>query len=987
MTKKHSSSPPRALLRELLSREGPGLLDDPLRVRERLEAVLPDHPEERQALLAAWRERIPQELLDLRGKPLSELVRRELTHRLARRQDLPEALAGWSVQAWAEALGIRFTPAAEPVAPATGSGGPAAPYASNAAPSTNQVSSDDSLVVPMPPGPPRPSPSDEPGVATGGGVGLSPARTPSPSPSPAEIDRLRRAALDGDLDSQVRLGLLFRTGQGVEMEPVEAVRWFSRAAKGGHPEAQCLLGLHLLEGSGVPRDFAKAREWLERAARRNHPEAQFQLFQMDLEGKCLLGQNEGMQWLQKAAGNGHPQAQCMLGVWYYDNPSGDRDRQRAFHLLQKAARHDLPIAHLYLGRIHATGEGGPRDVALALQHYRAAQAGGEAEAKPAIDLLLSSLRTSELVAFGRQARDEGHPEQAAFWWQQAADRGDAAAQKHLADLLLTGQGGRRDPVQALALYRKAAESGSGEAQFALAELHEKGEGVPRDLAQAYVFYAQAVRQGHPLAGLRLDLLAEKVRPSEIATLAAQAQKNGDDAQAFFWYGQGARRKDPNSCQALGLMYKAGRGVTRDLEKAREWLRRAADLGQSEAWLHLGIMAAEGRFPDLEQARTCFRQGADQGNQECQFRLAGLLERGEGGPFDAEAATAWYRRAAERGHAQAQLQLGLLLLRGSATTPADPAEAQRFFQMAADQDLPAAHLHLGRLALAGGPDGAGRDPGRGARCLLRAAELGDLEAQLELGLLLSDRSWAGSNPKEAEKWLMKAAGRGQPAALNALGEMHLARETFAEALEFFQRAADLGHPASQYRLGSMFAEGLGVARHPDKARTWLQKAAQSGHPRAQAKLGELLLGADTTGSGTPAHTLAEAARLFQAAAAVHDPVGLLRLAEMLLEGRGIPKDTTEAARLLLEAADQGHPPAQLLLGILYEEGTGVTRDLIQAYKWYNLAAAALPEAAERRDALTRPSWMGFGRPRLLPPDELEAQRLCREWQPRRSSGGS
>ncbi|RCK80635.1 MAG: hypothetical protein OZSIB_2948 [Candidatus Ozemobacter sibiricus] len=934
-------------MQELIAREGPGLLDDPLLVRERLEAVLPDQLEERQALLAAWRERIPQELLDLRGKPLSDLVRRELAHRLARRQNLAETLAAWSVQTWAEALGVRFAPAVTPVPTA-----PGAPLAE--APAT--------AASPAPDSPARP-------------------------PAPAEIDRLRRAAQEGDLDSQVRLGLLFRTGQGVESAPVEAVQWFSRAAKGGHVEAQYLLGLHLLEGAGVPRDFAKAREWFERAARRHHAEAQFQLFQMDLEGKCLLGEGEGLQWLQKAAAHGHPQAQCMLGIWYYDNPAGDRDRQRAFHLLQKAARHDLPLAHLYLGRIYATGEGGPRDVARALHHYRAAQAGGEAEAGPALDLLLSALRTSELVAFGLQARDDGNPEQAAFWWQRAAERGDAAARKHLADLLLTGQGGRRDPAQALALYRQAADSGHAEAQFALAELHEKGEGVPRDLAQAYAYYAQAVRQGHPLASLRLDLLAEKVRPPEMVVLAEQAQKKGDDAQAFFWYSQGARRKDALCCQALGLLYKSGRGVPRDLEQARDWLRRAADLGRAEAWLHLGSLAAEGRFPDPQQARHCFQQGAEQGNQECQCRLAELLERGEGGPADAAAAAFWYRRAAEHGHARAQLRLGLLLLQDRADSPADPLEAQRFLQMAADQDLPAAWLQLGRLALTGRPGGVARDPGLAARCFLRAAERGDLEAQLELGLLLNDRSWPGTNPKEAEKWLMKAAGQGQPAALHALGEMHLARETFAEALEFFQRAADLGHPPSQYRLGAMFAEGRGVARHLDKARMWLQKAAESGHPRAQAALGELLLAAaGPTGSRTAAPTaLAEAARLFQAAAAAGDPVGQVRLAEMLLEGRGIPKDATEAARLALAAADQGHPPAQLLMGILSEEGTGVPCDLIQAYKWYNLAAAALPEAAERRDALTRPSWMGFGRPRLLPPDELEAQRLCREWRPRRPPG--
>ncbi|NLI76042.1 MAG: sel1 repeat family protein [Candidatus Riflebacteria bacterium] len=934
-------SPAKDRLRDLLTREGPGVLDDPARLRERLESLLPDRPEERRELLAAWRERIPQELLDLRGRPLSDLVRGELTHRLARRQDLPEERAAWSVGTWAAALGVRFAAAAGPA---------------------------DTLDV---------APGQD---------GPAPTTPTPPPPAPGEVDGLLRLAQEGDVEAQVRLGHLFRAGQGVPADPREAVRWFSRAAKGGHPEAQCRLGLHLLEGSGVPRDYAKAREWFEQAARRNEAEAQFRLFQMDLEGKVVLGENEGMQWLQKAAASGHAQAQCLLGVWYYDHPAGDRDRQRAFHLLQKAARHDQPIAHLYLGRIHSTGEGGPRDVTMALRHFRAALDAGETDAGPALELLLAGLRTGELVAFGQQARDEGHADQAAYWWQRAADRGDPAAQKNLADLLLTGQGGRRDPALALALYRQAAGKGSAEAQFALAELHEKGEEVPRDLVQAYGFYAQAVRQGHPLANLRLDLLAEKVPPAGMADLARQAEKAGDEAQAFFWYLQGARRKEAGCCQAVGLLYKSGKGVIRDLDKAREWLGRAADLGLAEAWLHLGAMAAESRFPDLAQARDLFRRGAEQGNQECRFRLGRMHERGEGGPADGAAAAACFRQAAEAGHARAQFQLGLLLLQGR-LVPADPEEAARWFRRAADQDFPPAHFQLGLMARDG--HGLPPDPDQAARSLARAADLGDPDAQLQLGLLLGDRRWEGANPREAEKWLMKSAGKGQPAALHALGEMHLGRETFAEALEHFQRAAEQGHPPSEFRLGAMFADGHGVAPNPDKARFWLQKAADHGHPRAQARLGELLIetggaaGQGATGprGAPPRPTLPEAARLFQAAAAARDPVGLLRLAEMLLEGRGIPKDTTEAARLLQDAADQGHPPAQLLLGILYEEGTGVAADLIQAYKWYNLAAAALTVAAERRDALTRPSWMGFGRPRLLPPDEIEAQRLCREWKPK------
>ena len=39
----------------------------------------------------------------------------------------------------------------------------------------------------------------------------------------------------------------------------------------------------------------------------------------------------------------------------------------------------------------------------------------------------------------------------------------------------------------------------------------------------------------------------------------------------------------------------------------------------------------------------------------------------------------------------------------------------------------------------------------------------------------------------------------------------------------------------------------------------------------------------------------------------------------------------------KAAEQGHPAAQNRLGVMYERGEGVSPDLIEAYKWYTLAA--------------------------------------------------
>jgi hypothetical protein len=58
--------------------------------------------------------------------------------------------------------------------------------------------------------------------------------------------------------------------------------------------------------------------------------------------------------------------------------------------------------------------------------------------------------------------------------------------------------------------------------------------------------------------------------------------------------------------------------------------------------------------------------------------------------------------------------------------------------------------------------------------------------------------------------------------------------------------------------------------------------------------------------------------------------------------GLPKDYRQVAAWYLEAAHQNDPyagTAQIILGQIYEEGGyGVLRNYVEAYKWYDIAAA-------------------------------------------------
>ena len=72
----------------------------------------------------------------------------------------------------------------------------------------------------------------------------------------------------------------------------------------------------------------------------------------------------------------------------------------------------------------------------------------------------------------------------------------------------------------------------------------------------------------------------------------------------------------------------------------------------------------------------------------------------------------------------------------------------------------------------------------------------------------------------------------------------------------------------------------------------------------------------------------------------------------------------------KAAEQGYAAAQFNLALMYDEGEGVPKDDVQAYMWFNLAAAQeYEDAAEHRDKLAE---------KMTPGQVAEAQRLASRW---------
>lgn len=152
---------------------------------------------------------------------------------------------------------------------------------------------------------------------------------------------------------------------------------------------------------------------------------------------------------------------------------------------------------------------------------------------------------------------------------------------------------------------------------------------------------------------------------------------------------------------------------------------------------------------------------------------------------------------------------------------------------------------------------------------------------------------------------------------------------ARASVWYQRAADLGHAPSQYRLANFLEKGSGVERDLDKAKTWYQLAAEQGNASAM-------------------HNLA-----------------------VLYATAGAAPDYTSASTWFEKAANHGVRDSQVNLAILYARGDGVARDLEQSYKWFAIAANdGDKDAAAKRDEVYN----------ALRPEQAEAARnLVAGWK--------
>jgi localization factor PodJL len=186
---------------------------------------------------------------------------------------------------------------------------------------------------------------------------------------------------------------------------------------------------------------------------------------------------------------------------------------------------------------------------------------------------------------------------------------------------------------------------------------------------------------------------------------------------------------------------------------------------------------------------------------------------------------------------------------------------------------------------------------------------------------------------------------QPAPAAPAGDAEKLPASFGPAL---RNAAIKGDPAAEYEIAVRFADGRGVPQKLAEAVHWFERAAQHGLAPAQFRLGGLY----EKGLGVKKNPEA-ARRLYLAAGEAGNAKALHNLAVLYAEGIDGKPDYQTAAKWFRKAAGYGVTDSQYNLGILYARGIGVEHNLTEAYRWFALAARnGDHEALKKRDDLEK-----------------------------------
>jgi TPR repeat protein len=451
-------------------------------------------------------------------------------------------------------------------------------------------------------------------------------------------------------------------------------------------------------------------------------------------------------------------------------------------------------------------------------------ASGESSSS-SIDRRLSAWRGDAESQFIYAQRLEAVDKPMAFiWYRRAAENEHAAAQHHISKVYLLGNAfTEEDTWLGILWLQKSARGHCPQAQYDFAMLYLEGKVIAKNVANALYW----------------------------AELAAQ----NDYIYAILF---------------LAKCYEEGVIVEKDENKAKNYYRKAAKLGNTDSMLKLATLLSKGTNDNKREAIKWYRKLAQDGYSIAYYLLAELLNHVSNN--QAEALT-WYLQAADEGYTKAQFEVGMRLKEGLYGCKIDIPKSMAYFKLAAvSGHIDAQFIYA--TALKEG-NGVAINMKEAAVFFKKAADNGHVEAQYQYALLKQRDS-----RYEAYVYYKKAAKENHNLAQYACILYQIKFNCdLVECLEFCQKLAIEGDSKIQFIYARLLHSGIAGRIDKAKAFHYYSLLAKSNHFEAQYYCGLIL----EEGTVSIAQDLSLARHYYQQCTE-HVLLAKLRLARLLLQDK-------------------------------------------------------------------------------------------------------
>ncbi len=518
-----------------------------------------------------------------------------------------------------------------------------------------------------------------------------------------------------------------------------------------------------------------------------------------------------------------------------------------------------------------------------------------------------------------------------------------------------------------------AQSKHSEAAFNLGKMYLQGYGVNKDVDKGLGLILQAAKQNYVPAQLYL------------ARYYLSANNNFNDA--FTWFQKAADLGNVEAQTFCATSYLYGYGITKNVEKARKYIIKAAQNGdplaqyelakiflsskssknQALGWLWLGKSAANGNqngqyflgvsqlsginiTKNIPQAIKWLKESAVQGNAKARFALAIYYLTSNDGIDNLQLSMYWFNKNAQALNDNAFTQISLNTKQENNDDPKiflnqipkrntakndQPLTFAEWLKLAEQGDITAAQQVGFRYARG---EGVAVNTELGIKWLSIAAAENNYIAKIQLAEI--QKKWL--NPEKSQQTILLTPKMAEIDKAQIFNQNYkILNPSLLPIEEIISTLGRLNYKNTQHKL---FISTLQLSTAEKKSLkasiNEIIREADLGYAQSQFKLGLAYL----QGIGVEKN-ISTAIKWFELSAKQNYLNAEYALGRLAFSGEGMPKNYELAQTWLMQAALKGSAKAQLLLAQLYEVGYGdidsknvITKNLIAAQTMYGLAAA-------------------------------------------------